>query len=93
MTNIPGSGSISQRHGSADPDPDMYQNVMDPQHCPKVRQVKHFYFYDKNRRYQVPQLTQTSLNKKVFLLPLANCIQNQEGKIAHKKRKIEKVHV
>jgi hypothetical protein len=33
MTKIAGSGSesgsISQRHGSADPDP--YQNVMDPQ--------------------------------------------------------------
>ncbi len=28
-----GSRSISQRHGSADPDP--YQNVMDPQHCLK----------------------------------------------------------
>jgi hypothetical protein len=26
-----GSGSISQRHRSADPDP--HQNVMDPQHC------------------------------------------------------------
>ncbi len=26
-----GPGSISQRHGSADPDP--YQIVMDPQHC------------------------------------------------------------
>jgi hypothetical protein len=26
----PESGSISQRHGSADPDP--HQNVMDPQH-------------------------------------------------------------
>jgi hypothetical protein len=26
-----GSGSIRQRHGSADPNP--YQNVMDPQHC------------------------------------------------------------
>jgi hypothetical protein len=25
------SGSISQRHGSADPDP--HQNVMDPEHC------------------------------------------------------------
>jgi hypothetical protein len=33
MTKIAGSGSvsISQRHGSADPDP--YQNVMDPQNC------------------------------------------------------------
>ncbi len=29
MTKIAGSGSISQRHGSADPD----QNVTDPQHC------------------------------------------------------------
>ncbi len=28
----PGSGSISQRHGSADPDPDPPQNVMDPQY-------------------------------------------------------------
>jgi hypothetical protein len=33
MTNIAGSGSISQRHGSADPDPDPRQNIMDPQHC------------------------------------------------------------
>ncbi len=31
MTKIAGSGSISQRHGSADPEP--YQYVMDPQHC------------------------------------------------------------
>jgi hypothetical protein len=30
MTRIAGSGSISQRHGSAEPDPP--QNVMDPQH-------------------------------------------------------------
>jgi hypothetical protein len=30
-TKIAGSGSISQRHRSADPDP--HQNVMDPQHC------------------------------------------------------------
>ena len=27
------SGSISQRHGSADLDPDPPQNVLDPQHC------------------------------------------------------------
>jgi hypothetical protein len=36
MTNIAGSGSesgsISQRHGSEDPDPDPPENVMDPQH-------------------------------------------------------------
>jgi hypothetical protein len=33
------SGSISQRHGSADPhpDPDPHQNVMDPQHWSEVR--------------------------------------------------------
>jgi hypothetical protein len=31
MMKIAGSGSISQKHGSADPDPD--QNVTDPQHC------------------------------------------------------------
>jgi hypothetical protein len=35
MTKIAGSGSesgsISQRHGSADPD--SHQNVMDPEHC------------------------------------------------------------
>jgi hypothetical protein len=29
MTKIAGSGSFSQRHGSADPDP--HQNVMDPE--------------------------------------------------------------
>jgi len=29
---IEGSGSIRQRHGSADPDPDPHQNVMDPEH-------------------------------------------------------------
>jgi hypothetical protein len=36
MMKIEGSGSNSQRHGSADPDPDLYQNVMDPQHCPQA---------------------------------------------------------
>jgi hypothetical protein len=32
MTKIAGSGSISQRHDSEDPDPDPPQNVMDLQH-------------------------------------------------------------
>ncbi len=32
MTKIAESGYTSQRHGSADPVPDPYQNVMDPQH-------------------------------------------------------------
>jgi hypothetical protein len=42
MTKIAGfgseSGSITQRYGSADPDPDPHspQNVMDPQHWLKV---------------------------------------------------------
>ena len=42
MMKIAGSesGSISQRHGSADPDP--HQNVMDPQHCIKDSQNKLF---------------------------------------------------
>jgi hypothetical protein len=31
MTKI--GGSISQRQGSVDPDPDPHKNVMDPQHC------------------------------------------------------------
>ncbi len=43
MTKIAGSrarsGSISQRHGFADLDPDSYQNVMDPQHCLWVTHV------------------------------------------------------
>ncbi len=30
------SGSISQRHGSADPDPDPHQDLMDPKHWKKV---------------------------------------------------------
>jgi hypothetical protein len=34
MMKIEGSGSISQRHGSADPDP--HQNDMDPRDCQKV---------------------------------------------------------
>jgi hypothetical protein len=34
MTKIAGSGSICQRHGSADPDP--YQNAMDPQQLIKT---------------------------------------------------------
>jgi hypothetical protein len=35
MTKLAGSGSISQRHESAVPDPDPHQNVIDPQHCKK----------------------------------------------------------
>jgi hypothetical protein len=28
-----GSGSVGQKYGSSDPDPDPYKNVTDPQHC------------------------------------------------------------
>jgi hypothetical protein len=28
-----GFGSISRSYGSGDPDPDLHQNVTDPQHC------------------------------------------------------------
>jgi hypothetical protein len=49
MTKIAGSGSdsgtdsgsMSQKHGSEDPDPDPPQNVMDPEHC---GEQKHFGF-------------------------------------------------
>jgi hypothetical protein len=37
MTKIARSGSISQRHGSTDPDQDPNQIVMDPEHCSEVR--------------------------------------------------------
>ncbi len=40
MTKIAGSGSISQRQRSADPDPP--QNVMDPQHCSPLLCLFHF---------------------------------------------------
>ncbi len=33
LKKIAGSGSVSQRYGSTDPDLDTYQNVTDPQHC------------------------------------------------------------
>jgi hypothetical protein len=40
MTKIAGSGSISQKHGSEDPDPDPPQNAMDPEHCFKEKSHK-----------------------------------------------------
>ncbi len=40
MTKKAGSGSISQTHGSADPDP--HQNAMDPQRCLKYIYTVHF---------------------------------------------------
>jgi hypothetical protein len=40
---IQGSGSISQMHGSADPDP--HQNVMDPQHCLSGKGIPVLFLY------------------------------------------------
>ena len=39
---IEGSGSVSQRHGSADLDPDPHQNVMDPEHWLSTLDTSHF---------------------------------------------------
>ncbi len=47
-----GSESISQRHGSADPDPDPLQNVMDPEHCNKVfKYLPHLEYCLQMRRW------------------------------------------
>jgi hypothetical protein len=35
-----GSGSISQRYGSAGPDPDPHLNVIDPQHAANTAKCK-----------------------------------------------------
>ncbi len=40
LTKIAGSGSIRQRYGSADPDPDPYQNFMAAQHSKKYCMVQ-----------------------------------------------------
>jgi hypothetical protein len=42
MTKIAGPGSISQRHGSTDQDPDQHQNVMDLEHCSELRDPAKF---------------------------------------------------
>ncbi len=34
---------VSQRYGSADQDPDPYQNVKDPQHCLKLWTLEYFF--------------------------------------------------
>ncbi len=40
-SKIAGSGSVGQRHGSADQDP--YQNVADPQHCFEINNYRYQY--------------------------------------------------
>jgi hypothetical protein len=49
MMKIAGSGSISQRHGPADPDPDPHQNAMDPQHCINVPRTLHFEYINRSQ--------------------------------------------
>ncbi len=64
MTKIAesGSGSISQRHGSADPDP--LQNVMDPEHW---RQPIGFYANrDLNKQEVDSFLHEAEQNFEVF---------------------------
>jgi hypothetical protein len=41
MKKIVGSESISQKHGSAEPNPDPYRNVTDPEHCFNVQVPVH----------------------------------------------------
>ncbi len=46
MTKIAGSGSASQRHGSADPDPDPPQNFMVPEHWFFGLKIVKFFYAD-----------------------------------------------
>jgi hypothetical protein len=49
LKKIAGSGSISQRYGSADPDPDTYKNFMDPQHRTKCGSALYLAHYNKTQ--------------------------------------------
>jgi hypothetical protein len=66
MTKIAGSGSISQRHGSADPDP--HQNVMDLEHCITHKLV----MYNVNMDRAGDKLTEVvrkSVNLSIYRTP------------------------
>jgi hypothetical protein len=54
------SGSISQRHGSADQDqdPDPHQNVMDPEHCCKLPS---FYLNSREKKRDVSITPKTEM--------------------------------
>jgi hypothetical protein len=45
-----GVGSISQRYGSGNPDPDPHQNVTDPQHWKKEREIILYFLKGENCR-------------------------------------------
>jgi hypothetical protein len=51
MTKIAGSGSISQRHGSVDTDPNPHQNLMDPEHWIKILYLETFLFFWRGRSF------------------------------------------
>jgi hypothetical protein len=71
MTKIAGFGSISQRHGCAEPDTS--QNVMDPQHCLQV--LKSAYESKngpKNDKYKKRVSYFTELNVLFFEEPEAS---------------------
>jgi hypothetical protein len=61
MTKIAGSGSISQRHGSVDPDPTPYQNVIDPQQWEPLLRIH------TNLGLQDPRSSSNKLAEKTFL--------------------------
>jgi hypothetical protein len=56
------SGSISQRHGSADPDP--HQNVMDPQHCLLSYISTMILLFTGMRLYKLPWSDMEHVNKR-----------------------------
>ncbi len=60
-----GSGSISQRYGSADPDP--HQNFMDPQHCFKRFGSHGEYIFE--RPIQIKQYF-VNMRKQFFYIPV-----------------------
>jgi hypothetical protein len=59
------SGSISQRHGSADPDPDPPQNVMHPQHW--LIHYSEGQGREKERKYKEGRGLKKSHNCSIFL--------------------------
>ncbi len=81
---IAGSGSISQKHGSADPDPDPPQNVMDPEHWLTHTHthttncwVSFILYCRESDKYPVFQFSQKALNRLPFRL--AFCLHGGGG--------------
>ncbi len=75
------SGSISQRHGSADPDPDPHQNVMDPQHWywyVRYRDVRLFDWvqgrHDIVEYLHLKELNELEQTVSSLLVPVRDCV-------------------